>query len=119
MAGVHYHTVGTGHLYQGRFKAFPVQQDEHLYTIRYVERNALRAGLVKKAEDWRWSSLAHRLTQAEPRARLSDWSVRFRAWVAHVNKPQTEAEVEVATIHTVGVRMVMKSGNTRRRMSWA
>ena len=93
---VHYHTVGTGHLYQGRFKAFPVQQDEHLYTlIRYVERNALRAGLVKKAEDWRWSSLAHRLTQAEPRARLSDWPVKIpRDWAAHVNKPQTEAEVE-------------------------
>jgi REP-associated tyrosine transposase len=54
----HYHTVGTGHLYQGRFKSFPVEQDDHLYTLlRYVERNALRAGLVRRAEDWHWSSL--------------------------------------------------------------
>src|SRR5205823_14680761 len=29
----HYHSVGSGHLYQGRFKSFPVQTDEHLYTV--------------------------------------------------------------------------------------
>jgi putative transposase len=40
----HHHTGGTGHLYQGRFKAFPVQSDAHLLTVlRYVERNAVRA----------------------------------------------------------------------------
>jgi putative transposase len=54
----HYHTSGTGHLYQGRFKAFPVETDEHLYTVlRYVERNAVRADLVARAEEWRWSSV--------------------------------------------------------------
>src|SRR5208283_5511707 len=51
-------TSGTGHLYQGRFKSFPVESDEHLYTVlRYVERNPVRANLVERAEDWRWSSL--------------------------------------------------------------
>src|ERR1700722_7821231 len=51
----HYHNVGTGHLYQGRFKSFPVQEDGHFYSVcRYVERNALRAGLVERAEDWLW-----------------------------------------------------------------
>jgi putative transposase len=29
----HYHNVGTGHLYQGRFKSFPVQEDDHFYTV--------------------------------------------------------------------------------------
>ena len=59
----HYQTSGTGHLYQGRFKAFPVQTDEHFDTVlRYVERNALRAGLVDRAEDWRWSSLWPRVS---------------------------------------------------------
>ena len=45
-----YHTAGTGHLYQGRFKAFPIQEDRHLYTVfRYVERNALRrAGQTRR-----------------------------------------------------------------------
>ena len=43
----HHQTAGTGHLYQGRFKSFPVQTDEHLYAVlRYVERNAVRAKLV-------------------------------------------------------------------------
>src|SRR4051794_17979624 len=53
----HYHNVGSGHLYQGRFKSFPVESDEHLLTVcRYVERNPLRAGLVERAEDWGSSS---------------------------------------------------------------
>jgi hypothetical protein len=46
----HHRTAGTGHLYQGRFKSFPVQSDEHFLTVcRYVERNALRANLVGRA----------------------------------------------------------------------
>jgi putative transposase len=54
----HYHNVGTGHLYQGRFKSFPVARDEHfLQLCRYVERNPLRAGLVRRAEAWQWGSL--------------------------------------------------------------
>ncbi len=47
-----------GHLWQGRFKAFPIQRDAHLLSVlRYVERNPLRAGLVARAEAWPWSSL--------------------------------------------------------------
>ena len=50
----HYHTAGQGHIYQGRFKSCPIQDDQHfLVACRYVERNALRAGLVKRAEDWK------------------------------------------------------------------
>lgn len=49
----HHHTVGGGHLYQGRFKSFPVARDDH---YRNVERNALRAGLVTRAEDWPWGA---------------------------------------------------------------
>jgi putative transposase len=51
-------SAGAGHLYQGRFKSFPIQEDEHLFTVaRYVERNALRAKLVEQAEEWQWCSL--------------------------------------------------------------
>ena len=57
-----HHTSGTGPLYQGRFKSFPIQEDDHLLTVlRYVERNPLRANLVKRADEWRWSSLWHRV----------------------------------------------------------
>ncbi len=52
----HYHS--SGHEWQGRFKAFLTQEDEHLLTVpRYIERNPPRAGLVERAEAWRWSSL--------------------------------------------------------------
>ena len=51
-------TAGTGHLYQGRFKSFPVQSDGHMLKVfRYVEQNALRARLVETAQDWPYSSL--------------------------------------------------------------
>ncbi len=94
----HYHNAGTGHVYQGRFKAFPIQENDHLYTVlRYAERNALRADLVKKAEHWRWSSLYHRLGDVgDPlRALLHPWPVAEpRDWVARVNQPETEAELE-------------------------
>ena len=50
------------HLYQGRYKSFPVESDDDFYQVaRYVERNALRANLVSRAEDWRWSSLGRRV----------------------------------------------------------
>jgi putative transposase len=50
----HRHSTGSGHLYQGRFKSFHVQSDDHFLTVcRYVERNALRAKLVPQSEDWR------------------------------------------------------------------
>jgi putative transposase len=50
----------SGHIWQGRFKAFAIEEDEHLLTVlRYVERNALRAGLVPRAADWPWCSLKH------------------------------------------------------------
>ena len=53
----YYRSGGTGHLYQGRFKSFPVQRDDHLLSVmRYVERNPLRARFVEQAEQWRWGS---------------------------------------------------------------
>jgi putative transposase len=93
----HHHSAGTGHLYQGRFKAFPIQKDDHLLTVlRYVERNPLRAGLVSRAEIWRWGSLAHRLAEDPFGKRLHGaWPVpRPADWVERVNRPETEAELE-------------------------
>lgn len=73
----HYHNVGYGHVYQGRFKSFPVEEDNYLIQLcRYVERNPLRAGLVEKAEDWKWSSLWKRLFGTEKEKELLDpWPV--------------------------------------------
>lgn len=54
-------TVGTGPLYQGRYKSFIIENDKHLLTViltvmRYVERNPVRAKMVKRCEDWQWGS---------------------------------------------------------------
>ncbi len=55
---VSHNTVGYGHLYQGRYKSFPIQPGPSLLKVcRYVQRNPLTADLVERAEDWRWSSL--------------------------------------------------------------
>ena len=91
------HRVGYGHLYQGRYKSFPVESDDYFYqVVRYVERNALRANLVTRAEDWRWSSLWRRVHgTAEDRRPLSPWPLpRPRNWAELVSQPQTEAELE-------------------------
>lgn len=71
------HMVGFGHLYQGRYKSFPVQEDGHFIQVcRYVERNALRAKLVKKAENWRWGSAwIRKYGNQEQKKLLSDWPV--------------------------------------------
>jgi putative transposase len=89
----HYH--GSGHVWQGRFKAFPIQQDEHFLTVlRYVERNPLRANLVNRAEKWLWSSLAWRLGGKRPEM-LADWPVDSpRNWLTLVNRAETEAELQ-------------------------
>jgi putative transposase len=91
------HRVGYGHLYQGRYKSFPVESDEHFYqVVRYVERNALRANLVAQAEAWRWSSLWRRVYGSRRDRRwLSTWPVpQPRTWPQLVNQPQTEGELE-------------------------
>lgn len=91
----HHQSVGSGHLYQGRFKSFPIEADEHfLIVCRYVERNPLRAGLVKQAAAWRWGSLWRRdHSDTEPAVTLADWPVERPArWQRWVQEPQSEAE---------------------------
>jgi putative transposase len=93
----HRHSAGEGHVYQGRFKSFPIEQDEHLLAVlRYVERNALRAGKVERAEDWRWGSLWVRRQGSEAqREMIGDWPIEVpRDWVRWVNRAERVAEVE-------------------------
>jgi len=91
------HTAGTGPLYQGRFKSFPIQSDDHFFTVaRYVERNAARANLVARAEDWRWSSLRRRLHGgAFATEILSRWPIAIpQDWDRRVNEALTSGELD-------------------------
>jgi putative transposase len=62
----------TGHLWQGRFFSC-VLDEPHVYmAIRYVETNPVRAGLVKKPEEWDWSSAKEHLNQGKGILALAD-----------------------------------------------
>jgi len=70
-----------GHLWQSRFASFPMDEDHLLACARYVELNPVRAGLVVRPEQWRWSSARTHLglgndglTEAAPlNERVPDW----------------------------------------------
>jgi putative transposase len=89
--------VGYGHVYQGRYKSLWVESDRHFLTlVRYVERNAQRAALVKKAEAWPWSSAHARLRgNAKQKKMLSSWPMaeprHYREWL---NQSQGKEEIE-------------------------
>jgi putative transposase len=91
-----YHRLrGTsGRIWQGRFKAFPIQQDSHLLTvIRYVERNPVRANLVSSAADWNWSSIS--TSPSQPRTVTTPAPVQKpKDWLKFVDTPQTPAELD-------------------------
>lgn len=111
----HRGSTGSGHVYQGRFKSFPVQEDEHFYAMaRYVERNAARAGLVRRAEQWPWGSLYRWLRgTAADTSLLAAWPVPRKAnWVAHVNAVQTEAELQA-------LRRSIARGSPLGNASWS
>ena len=89
----HYHS--SGHIWQGRFKSFPIQEDDHLRVVlRYVERNPLRARLVERDEEWRWSSL-HGLAAGSPGPIPLDPgpAPRGAGWVEEVNALMLDDDV--------------------------
>jgi len=92
-----------GRVWQGRYKAFPIEQDEHLLTVmRYVERNPLRANLVGRAEDWPWGSLGWREQKAVgPRIASCPRPLPAR-WADYVNQAQTNAELDALRLCAQG-----------------
>ncbi len=85
----------SGRIWQGRFKAFPIQEDRHLLSVmRYVERNALQARLAASAEAWPWGSLHMRCGDA-----ATSWltlpPIGLPAgWREQVNQPATAKEYD-------------------------
>jgi len=109
------HSVGTGHLYQGTYKSFPVQDDNHFVAVcRYVEQNPLRARLVNRAEDWPWSSLGLRTTRISQTTglMLSEWPVpRPADWLFMVNETPSRQELET-------LRLSAQRGRPFGNKSW-
>ena len=91
-------TIGHGHLYQGRYKSFLCQNDFHfLALVRYVERNAKRAKLVRQAQEWKWSSVWRRIYGTENQKKvLSSWPVVMQSdYLKYLNEPQKEEEIDI------------------------
>jgi putative transposase len=108
----HYHTRGGGHLYQGRFKSFPVAEDDYFLALcRYVEANPVRAGLVERAEQWQWSGLWRRAHGCGDLP-LSLWPLeRPRNWVALVNREFSEDQL-------AGIRTCVQRGRPLGPETW-
>ena len=83
----HYKLTGSGHLYQARYRNDVCRDDRGVLAVmRYVEGNALAAGLVDRAEDWKWSSLRLRV-RGEDRGLLSNGPIELTSnWIAYVNE---------------------------------
>ena len=114
----HAHTdsAGEGPLYQGRFKSFPVQKssDTHFLVLcRYVEANALRAGLVSRAEEWPWSAVRTRDRRNGPLAdQLGRWPVeRPRDWLAELNQAMSDEDIAL-------VRQAVRRGTPLGKEPW-
>ena len=111
----HRHSAGRGHLYQSRFKSFVIQEDGYFLDVcRYVERNAVRANLVKRAERWRWGSLWVRENRDGPMSgSLARWPTPMpRDWVTRVNQPQDEKEL-------AALRLARDRGRPYGQDAWA
>jgi putative transposase len=107
----HRHYRTSGHVWQGRFKAFPVQDDDHLLgVLRYVERNALRAELVARAEDWKWSSLPGWLG-GDPLLWRGEVTVRDERWLERVNEPLSAGDLQ-------RLRLSVEKGRPYGEESW-
>jgi putative transposase len=91
----HKHYGGSGHVWQGRFKSFLIQSDEHLLTVlRYVDANPLRARLADSATAWAWSSCAERVGDT-PSDFLNDPPVKLPSnWREWVERSFGESELD-------------------------
>lgn len=91
----HRHYESSGHVWQGRFKSFPIQDDAHLLTVmRYVERNPVRAKSipVRKAQNWKWSSVGKPPKDTVVPQLDAGPVKRRKDWLDWVNQPLSESE---------------------------
>ena len=68
-----------GHLWQGRFGSFAMDKPYLLAATAYLERNPVKAGLVKRAEDWAWSSAGVHVDRRRRSIAETDWLAELTA----------------------------------------
>jgi putative transposase len=91
----HRHYESSGHVWQGRYKSFMVQEDSHLLMVlRYIEGNPVRAKIAQSAREWRWSS--HKEVIGEDRRGVVDKAPLEmpEEWTGYVDAPFSEKEID-------------------------
>ncbi|MCO5163196.1 MAG: transposase [Mesorhizobium sp.] len=84
----------TGHLWQGRFGSVPMDEDHLEGAVRYVSLNPVRAGLVKRAEDWPWSSVrAHLAGEGDGLVAVTPVLDRWPGFTTMIETEPTVAEM--------------------------
>jgi len=109
---VHRHYTGfinarhrwTGHLWQGRFSSVAMDEEHLVNALRYVALNPVRARLVAKAEDWRWSSARAHLAKADDQVvRVEPALDRVGDFAAFLGEPFDEPQAYAALRKAEGV----------------
>jgi putative transposase len=97
-----------GFLFQGRFASYPMDDAHLMAAVRYVENNPVAAGMVAKAEDWRWSSArSHVAGKQAAGDLLTDVAAigqHVRNWRAYLALG-VEAADDLATVEAIEARM--------------
>jgi putative transposase len=84
-----------GHLWQGRFASFVMDEPHLIAAARYVERNPVRAGLVRRAEDWPWSSAAAHVSGRDDALAENGWlAERTAGWVCTWGEYLADSDTE-------------------------
>jgi putative transposase len=84
-----------GHLWQGRFASFVMSENHLMGAARYVERNPVKADLVERAEDWRWSSAAAHCAACDSGGDMTEMQSEAESEAEHLGScPQTAAECD-------------------------
>ncbi len=128
--------LGAGHLYQGRFRSFVVEQADYYYrVVAYVEANPVRASLVGCAENWRWSSAIARVPGADvsfiapgPLALPEDWLAVVNAGISQVDleelrtcsavgRPYGSPSWTRRTASDLGLEQTLRQGGRPKRSS--
>ena len=90
-----------GYLWQGRFFSFPIDDWHLLAAVRYILLNPVRAGLVKKAEDWPYSSArAHLRGESDEVVNFGPLEQRIEDWKAFLRAPESDSQREQLQLHS-------------------
>jgi putative transposase len=90
----HYPPESRGHIYQGRYTNSLIEGDHSfLRVMRYVEANALTAGIVNRAEHYKWTSVSQHASDPGRPPLVDGPLARPADWLTFVNSPASPEEL--------------------------